>query len=114
MLVGSTLEHAGFDKTITTDARDSLLQSAYKILPELQQFHPQKQWAGLRPYAPDGVPYIGNVGEFENLFVNAGQYRNGLLLAPASARLLADCLLGRMPIVDPLPYLPENRIQVAT
>ena len=114
LLLGSTLEHEGFDKTISSAARDSLLQSAYKILPALEEIQPVKQWAGLRPYAPEGIPYIGRVEEFENLFINAGQYRNGLLLAPASARLLADSLLGRTPIIDPMPYLPGNRRQLVT
>ena len=61
-------------------------------------------WAGLRPGAAQGIPYIGSVPGFRNLSVNAGQFRNGLVLAPASAGLLADILLGRAPRVDPLPY----------
>lgn len=106
VLAGSTLELAGFDKQITQPARDSLLASARSILPALADHEPVAQWAGLRPGSADGLPYIGAVPGWEGLFVNAGQYRNGLVLAPASARLLADLLLGRPPIVDPTPYLP--------
>lgn len=61
-------------------------------------------WSGLRPGTAQGVPFISKVPGFSNLSVNAGQFRNGLVLAPASASLLADILLGCTPRVDPLPY----------
>jgi len=108
LLVGSTLEYTGFDKTPTQDARHSLRASAEALLPLLQRHEPIGQWAGLRPAAPAGVPYIGRLPGYGNLYVNAGQFRNGLVLAPASARLLTDILLGRPPIVDPAPYRPDR------
>ena len=107
MLIGSTLEYRGFDKSPTAAAKQSLLHSAYEILPMLRQHEPVAQWSGLRPAAPEGIPFIGKLEGFENLYVNAGQFRNGLVLAPASARLLADELLGRTPILDPRPYQPS-------
>jgi len=58
----------------------------------------------LRPGSPEGIPYIGNVPGFENLYINAGQYRNGLVLAPASTRLLADIILDRKPIITAEAY----------
>jgi len=106
LLVGSTLEHCGFDKQVTEQAMHSLLQSAYEILPALAELPVKRQWAGLRPAAVDGIPCIGQVPGFTNLYVNAGHYRNGLVLAPASARLLADLLLERNPVIDPAPYTP--------
>jgi glycine oxidase len=109
LLAGSTLEYQDFDKSTTDDARQELLQSAVALLPELGNYRPVAQWAGLRPAAPEGLPYIGSLPPMENLYINAGQYRNGLVLAPASARLLADCLLHREPILDPSPYQPGNR-----
>lgn len=108
LLVGSTLEYEGFDKTTTAAARLSLQESAEALLPVLRSHRPVAQWAGLRPAAPAGVPYIGRLPGFDNLYVNAGQFRNGLVLAPASARLLADLLLDRPPIVDPTPYRPDR------
>ncbi len=107
ILVGSTLEKCEFDKSSIAEALSSLRESAVGMLPELALLDPIQQWAGLRPGAPDGVPFIGRVKGFDNLFVNAGHYRNGLVLAPASARLLADLLLQRTPIVDPSPYDPQ-------
>ena len=56
------------------------------------------------PASPNGIPYIGRVPSLANMWVNAGQFRNGLVLAPASARLLADLLLQRQPCVDATPY----------
>lgn len=106
LLVGSTLEHTGFDKSTTEEALRSLHHSAIALLPELAKYPVRQQWAGLRPGAPQGIPYIGRVGAWGNLYVNAGHFRNGLVLAPASAKLLADLLLRRRPDIDPQPYDP--------
>lgn len=109
VLIGSTLEDADFDKTPTGDARESLRQSALAMLPALADCAIEHHWAGLRPAAPDGIPFIGELSEIRGLFVNAGHYRNGLVLAPASARLLVDRLLMRAPLIDPAPYDPRQR-----
>jgi len=106
ILVGSTIEYSEFDKSTTDEALQSLRSSAIEMLPELRKYEPVQQWAGLRPCAPDGIPFVGNVPGYDNLYVNAGHFRNGLVLAPASARLLADILLGSAPVVDPIPYRP--------
>lgn len=110
ILVGSTLEHAGFDKTPTPEALASLRASAVELLPALADAEVVRQWAGLRPGSPEGIPYIGPVPGFDGLWLNCGHYRNGLVLAPASCRLLADLLLGREPIIDPAPYAPAGRL----
>lgn len=104
VLVGSSLARQGFDKSPTEAVKKELLQVAYRLVPGLEDFPLLNHWAGLRPGAPEGVPYIGAVPGFENVFVNAGHYRNGLVLAPASARLMADLILGNQPQVDPTPY----------
>lgn len=110
ILVGSTLEHEGFDKTPTDVARESLQASAEELIPALARQPIVGHWAGLRPGSPDGIPFIGPVPGFEGLWLNCGHYRNGLVLAPASCRLLADLMLGREPIVDPTPYAPSARL----
>ena len=104
LLVGSTLEEAGFDKRTDEAALASLKQSAEAILPALATCPVAHQWAGLRPGSPTGIPFIGALPEWSNVFVNAGHYRNGLVLAPASTHLLVDQLLGREPLIDPAPY----------
>jgi glycine oxidase len=110
VLVGSTLEHAGFDKTPTEDALESLKASAVELLPALANAEVVGHWAGLRPGSPEGIPFIGPVLGHEGLWLNCGHYRNGLVLAPASCQLLADLMLGREPIVDPAPYAPAGRL----
>lgn len=110
LLAGSTLEYADFDKSITNAARQSLSDSATALLPVLQDQTPLQQWAGLRPGSGDGIPFIGKLKRWDNLFVNAGQFRNGLVLAPASARLLSDLVLGRPPIAAPAPYAPDRLV----
>lgn len=106
LLAGSTLEHSGFDKRTTDEALRSLQASAEQMLPALASVPVKRQWAGLRPGAPDGVPFIGRLPDSANIWVNAGHYRNGLVLAPASARLMADLMTGREPVVPPAPYDP--------
>jgi glycine oxidase len=110
VLVGSTLEHAGFDKTPSGDALVSLKASAEELLPALAEAEVIGHWAGLRPGSPDGVPYIGEVPQCPGLWLNCGHYRNGLVLAPASCELLKNLMLGETPIVDPAPYSPAGRL----
>ena len=110
VLIGSTLEHAGFDKTPTDEALASLKASAIELLPALADAEVVGHWAGLRPGSPEGIPFIGPVPDHDGLWLNCGHYRNGLVLAPASCQLLADLMLGREPIVDPAPYAPTGRL----
>ncbi|WP_263258759.1 glycine oxidase ThiO [Pseudomonas oryzihabitans] len=112
ILIGSTLEHAEFDKTPTAEALASLQASAAELLPALAGQAPVGHWAGLRPGSPDGVPFIGSVPELPGLWLNCGHYRNGLVLAPASCQLLTDLLTERTPIIDPAPYAPGTRLVV--
>lgn len=104
VLFGSSLEDTGFDKTPTELVRRELLDLAIARYPILAEAELEKHWAGLRPASPGGVPYIGRHPAADNLFVNAGHYRNGIVMGPASARLVADLMLGRAPIVPPAPY----------
>ncbi|UVE44867.1 glycine oxidase ThiO [Pseudomonas chlororaphis] len=110
ILIGSTLEHEGFDKTPTSSALESLKASAIELIPALAQAEVVGHWAGLRPGSPEGIPYIGPVPGLEGLWLNCGHYRNGLVLAPASCQLFADLMLGREPIIAPAPYAPSGRI----
>lgn len=111
VLVGSTLEYEGFDKTPTDQALASLKASAVELLPDLADAEVVGHWAGLRPGSPEGIPYIGAVPDMPGLWLNCGHFRNGLVLAPASCQLFADLLLGRAPIIDPQPYALAGRLQ---
>lgn len=113
ILVGSTLERIGFEKRTTDEARASLHETALSIMPALKDYPIEHHWSGLRPGSPEGVPYIGAVPGYEGLWVNAGQFRNGLVLAPASTRLLVDLVMERTPIIDPEPYQLSGRVATA-
>lgn len=108
VLVGSTLEHTGFVKQTTTEAREDLYNFATGLVPDLAECEVAKHWAGLRPGSPDGVPYIGEHPHLRGLYFNTGHFRNGVVLGLASARLLADLICARPPIVDPAPYALES------
>ena len=109
ILIGSTLEHEGFDKTPTENALESLKASAIELIPALADAQVVGHWAGLRPGSPDGIPFIGPVPNHQGLWLNCGHYRNGLVLAPASCQLLTDLLVGDEPIIDEAPYAPAGR-----
>ena len=104
VLVGSTLEDVGFDKQVTAVARESLVQRAVELLPWLTDTPLVGHWAGLRPGTPDNIPIISRHPQIENLFINSGHYRYGVTLAPVSAELMADLVLGRPSAFDLRPY----------
>ncbi len=112
VLVGSTLEDVGYDKSVTEAARTKLTAVAEKLVPELTPDRIVRQWSGLRPGSPQGAPLISQIHGVAGLFVNSGHYRNGILLGPGSAKLLADLVLERDPVVDPRPF-QANDIQAA-
>jgi glycine oxidase len=98
VLVGSTLEDVGFDKSTSTDACDFLLEKAAELFPHLGQLPLVRHWAGLRPGSPHGEPVIGEHPDISGLFINAGHFRNGVVLAPASARKMANIVLEQAEI----------------
>lgn len=106
LLVGSTLEQAGFDKSVTEEGLLQLKQFAATLVPSLRDCGVEQHWAGLRPGSPKGVPYIGEHPRIKGLYLSTGHFRNGIVMAPGSARLLADILLNRPAILDPGPYTP--------
>ncbi|MBI5462885.1 MAG: glycine oxidase ThiO [Gammaproteobacteria bacterium] len=107
-LVGSTLERVGFDKSTTESALAELSTAAARLIPALGACELEHHWAGLRPGSPTGVPCIARHPGFANLYINAGHYRNGVVMGPASARLLADLLLNRPAILNPAGYATDK------
>jgi len=104
LLIGSTLEEAGFDKGTTSSAKDEMLKVVTEFLPNIDNFTFEHHWSGLRPRTPGGLPYIGPYPGVDGLYLNTGHYRLGLLLAPASARFLADIMLNKKPQVTPAAF----------
>jgi len=104
ILVGSTVESVGFDKSTTGEAREQLQAVAEKLVPQLSKCPIEKQWAGLRPGSPEGVPVISAHPYITGLYMNVGHFRNGVVIGASSARLLADIALDRTPLIDPASY----------
>jgi len=93
VLVGATVERAGFRKQVTAHGMAGLLTAAIRLVPDLAQAQFVRAWAGLRPGTPDGLPILG-LSPITGLFLATGHFRNGILLAPVTARRMADLLTG--------------------
>jgi len=104
ILAGSTLEHTGFEKQTDQQALEQLRDFAIDVVPALRDAPIVNHWAGLRPGTDTGIPLIGPHPEIDNLFINAGHFRNGIVIGLASVRLGIDLILGNPPIFDPEPY----------
>jgi glycine oxidase len=93
LLIGASVEHTGFDLSLSDDVGNGLADGAADLLPALRDRRPVEHWAGLRPGTPDGWPLVGRLSD--RLYVAAGHFRNGILLAPLTARMIAPLVLGR-------------------
>ena len=94
IIAGSTLEDAGFSKHVTPGGISKILEATLELVPGLAHAEIIETWAGLRPGTPDNLPILGPT-DIEGLFLATGHYRNGILLAPITARLLREWVLGR-------------------
>lgn len=99
ILVGATVEDVGFDKSVAPATLQDLRRTATKYLPELEPAPIIESWAGLRPGTPDDLPILGPA-EKPRVFVASGHFRNGILLAPITARIMADLVTGKAPSMD--------------
>lgn len=97
ILVGSTLEYSGFDKSVSQAVGRLLHQKAAAILPALESMNPVRHWAGLRPGSIDNIPAICRHSEADNLYICSGHFRYGVTMAPASARILAALVNAEQP-----------------
>jgi glycine oxidase len=90
VLVGATVEDVGFEKNTTREGIEALKDAGVEIIPTLKDLQVAEDWAGLRPFAVDGLPVIGDLPGYENLFVATAHYRNGILLAPKTAEVISE------------------------
>ena len=104
LLVGSTLEDVGFDKSITQVAAADLRLRAVKVLPQLQGMPVVQHWAGLRPASPHNIPTIARHPLLDNLYINSGHFRYGVTMAPASVEILLNEMTGAPQPFDVMPY----------
>ena len=104
LLIGASVEHAGFDLSLSDEIGADLAAGASALLPALKDRKPVEQWAGLRPGTPDPWPIVGRLSD--RLHVATGHFRNGILLAPLTARMVAPLVLDQQPD-DPWLSIPE-------
>ena len=93
VILGATMDEAGFDEAVTAGGVLELLREAYRLLPEVAEAEVVEVAAGLRPGSPDNVPIVGR-SEMEGLMLATGHHRNGILLAPLTGEAVADVLEG--------------------
>jgi glycine oxidase len=99
MLIGATLEEAGFDKQTVPETLDRLRSAAIALVPKLAEAQIVEAWAGLRPGTPDKLPILGETS-IPGYFVATGHFRDGILLAPVTARVMGQVIAGQKPEVE--------------
>ena len=99
IVVGATVEEAGFDKRTDADTIHRLHQGAIRLLPELANARILEAWAGLRPGTPDGLPILGAT-ETPGYYVATGHFRDGILLTPVTAHVMAQVIAGEKSSFD--------------
>lgn len=106
-ILGSTMEHAGFDARVTAAGQAQILEGARRLLPNLDTTNPTA-WAGLRPVTPDGLPLVGVDPEMDGLWYATGHGRNGILLAALTGDVIADLIVTGSTAVDLTPFRPNR------
>lgn len=104
VLVGSTEEEVGFDKSNTEESVSELAALARQLVSALADAPIEKTWAGLRPGSFDGFPYLGAIPGFDNAFAAAGHFRSGLHMSTGTAVVMAQAIIGELPEIDLTPF----------
>lgn len=94
IVIGSTLEDVGYNKQTNVDTIQNLLHAARVVVPAVANARVHEDWAGLRPGTPDHLPLLGETS-IRGYFIASGHYRDGILLAPVTARLMTESILGK-------------------
>jgi glycine oxidase len=105
ILVGTTVEDAGFDKSVQMETIKRLHNAAAQYLPELASASVSEYWAGLRPGTPDDLPMMGQT-DTPGLFIATGHFRNGILLAPLTAITMANIIEQKPAGLDVTAFAP--------
>jgi glycine oxidase len=107
LIIGSTLENAGYNKDVSVSTIRELFQAAVELLPSLEKCRQHEVWAGLRPGTPDDLPIIGPTAT-PGYFAASGHYRDGILLAPVTAEVMTDVVLNRIPRWEITNFAPSR------
>ena len=108
--IGGTMELSGMDESIQHERVAGITESVPRYFPEFtaEDFRDIPVWRGLRPCAPDGLPYLGRFGAYANLTAATGHAMMGLSLAPITGRLVAELLFGEKPSIDVSALSPDR------
>src|SRR5438128_43044 len=109
-VLGTTMEHAGFDCRVTNEGLAQIFRGAVRLLPALLNHAVQRMWAGLRPVTGDGRPIVGPDPDVERLWYAAGHGRNGILLAALTGEIIVDLVTKGETDVD-ISALSVNRLK---
>jgi glycine oxidase len=107
IMVGSTIEEAGFDKRTDTATIHKLHQAALELVPRLGDARILEDWAGLRPGTPDSLPIMGGTST-PGYFVATGHFRDGILLTPVTAHVMTRVITGCDPEYNLSAFAPER------
>ncbi|MDP9267440.1 MAG: glycine oxidase ThiO [Acidobacteriota bacterium] len=107
LLIGATVEDAGWDKRVVPETIQHLHQAAAHLFPAIGEMKLLEAWAGLRPATPDDLPILGPTS-IPGYLVATGHFRDGILLAPITARIIADLITGATPAFDLTPFDPDR------
>jgi glycine oxidase len=107
ILAGATVEEAGFDKRTDSATMLRFHRAAIALVPELRNAKILEDWAGLRPGTPDALPILGATTT-PGYYVATGHFRDGILLAPITAQVMADVVTGVAPAHDLMPFSPSR------
>jgi glycine oxidase len=107
IIIGATVEEAGFDKRVQPETIQHLHQAAANLIPELGEARIHEAWAGLRPGTPDDLPILG-MTSLPGYYATTGHFRNGILLAPITATCMAELIQGRAPALDLSRFAPQR------
>ena len=105
IVIGATEERVGFDRRVDPLVIDGLRARAAELWPPIASASVVESWSGLRPGTSDGLPLIGGAGR-PHCWVATGHFRNGILLAPATGRIVRQLIEGRPPAVPLAAFAP--------
>ncbi|MGH7933472.1 MAG: NAD(P)/FAD-dependent oxidoreductase, partial [Candidatus Binataceae bacterium] len=108
LLAGSTMEEAGYNKSVTLAGMEKILRAANDMVPSLAAIPFREAWAGLRPATNDLLPVLGVSPAVPNVFYATGHFRSGILLSALTGEILADVVKGRKPPIDLAPFSPAR------
>jgi glycine oxidase len=108
ILAGSTMEQAGFNRSVTLAGIEKIVSAALAMVPALSNVAFREAWAGLRPATHDLLPVLGFSPSIGNVIYATGHFRSGILLSALTGEIVADLVAGRPPGFDLEAFSPSR------